>query len=158
MACAENAGGRAYNGGKEAAMVFEADGIRFQYPENWSLTREEADSGWTVSVQSPETAFFLIAFDKTMPELGAVVETVLHALKADYPDLEAEDALESVAKQPALGHNITFFSLDLTNTCCTRSFYSEMGTILLMWQANDLELERVDPIFRAIRASLRIEE
>jgi hypothetical protein len=139
-------------------MVFEEDGVRFQYPDNWKLVREEADNGWTVSVQSPDTAFFLIAFDKSMPEVGEVVQTVLHALRADYPDLEADDALESVAKQPALGHDITFFSLDLTNTCHTRSFYSEGGTILLMWQANDLELEAVEPIFKAICASLRLDE
>jgi hypothetical protein len=143
---------------KEVAMVFEEDGVRFQYPDNWQLTREEADSGWTVSVQSQETAFFLIAFDKTMPEIGQVTTTVLETLRADYPELEAEDALESIAKQPALGHDITFFSLDLTNTCHTRSFYSEAGTILLMWQANDLELDAVEPIFKAICASLRLEE
>jgi hypothetical protein len=139
-------------------MVFEEDGVRFQYPDNWTMTREEADSGWTVSVQSPDTAFFLIAFDKSMPEVSEVAETVLQTLRADYPDLEAEDALESVANQPALGHDITFFSLDLTNTCRTRSFYSDAGTILLMWQANDLELDAVEPIFKAIRASLRLDE
>ncbi len=139
-------------------MVFEEDGIRFQYPDSWKLTREDADTGWTVSVQSPDTAFFLIAFDKTMPEVGEVAETVLQALRADYPDLEAEEAVESVSKQPALGHDITFFSLDLTNTCCTRAFYSDAGTVLLMWQANDLELDAAEPIFKAMRASLRVEE
>ncbi len=139
-------------------MVFEEDGVRFQYPDNWKLTREEADNGWTVSVQSPDTAFFLVAFDKTMPEVGEVAETVLETLRADYPGLEAEDALESVAMQPALGHDITFFSLDLTNTCRTRCFYSDAGTILLMWQANDLEFDAVEPIFKAICASLRLEE
>lgn len=139
-------------------MVFEEDGLRFQYPDGWTLTREEADSGWTVSVQSPETAFFLVAFDKSMPEAGQVAETVLEALRADYPELEAEHAVESVAQQPALGHNITFFSLDLTNTCCTRSFYSDAGTVLLMWQANDLELDAVEPIFKAMCASVRLDD
>lgn len=139
-------------------MIFDEDGVRFQYPDNWTLTREEADSGWTVSVQSPETAFFLVAFDKSMPAVEQVADTVLDALRADYPELEAEDAIDSVARQPALGHDITFFSLDLTNTCCTRSFYSDAGTVLLMWQANDLELERVEPIFKAIRASVRLED
>ena len=88
----------------------------------------------------------------------SVAETVLQALKADYPDLEADDAVESLAGQPALGHNIRFFSLDLTNTCCTRCFYSDTGTILLMWQANDLELDSVEPLFNAICASLRVAE
>ena len=138
--------------------VFERDGIRFHYPENWRLTREDADTGWTVSVQSADTAFFMLTFDSNMPEVSQVAETVLDALRTDYPDLEADDAVESLAGQPALGHNIRFFSLDLTNTCYTRSFYSGAGTILLMWQANDLELEAVEPIFKAICKSLCVEE
>ena len=139
-------------------MLYQADGIRFQYPDNWKLTREDAETGWTVSVQSPETAFFILTFDEEMPEIDVVTETVLEALRADYPDIEADDALESLAGQPAMGHDIRFFSLDLTNTCHTRSFYSDTGTVLMMWQANDLELEAVEPIFRAMCASLRVEE
>ena len=139
-------------------LVFQADGIRFQYPDSWRLTREDAETGWTVSVESPETAFFMLTFDDQMPDVGLVAQTVLDALRADYPDLEAEDAVESIAGQPALGHDIRFFSLDLTNTCRTRSFYSDAGTILVMWQTNDLELDEVEPVFRAICASLRLEE
>ena len=109
-------------------------------------------------VQSPETAFFLLTYDDDMPEIGLMAETALEALRADYPDLEAEEALESLAGQPAMGHDIHFFSLDLSNTCCTRSFYSESGTVFVMWQTNDLELERVEPIFKAMCASLHVEE
>ncbi len=137
---------------------FRKDGIRFQYPESWQLTREDADTGWTVSVQGPETAFFMLTFDAEMPDVDQVTETVLEALRADYPDLEADDAVESLAGQPALGHNIRFFSLDLTNTCCTRCFYADAGTILVMWQANDLDLENAEPIFKAICKSLHVEE
>ena len=139
-------------------MQFQADGVRFQYPDTWRLTREDAETGWTVSVESPETAFFMLTFDDQMPEVGLVAQTVLDALRADYPDLEAEDALESLAGQPALGHDIRFFSLDLTNTCRTRCFYSDYGTILVMWQANDLELDQVEPVLRAMCASLRLDE
>ena len=38
------------------AALFEESGIQFQYPENWELQREESDTGWTISVQSPATA------------------------------------------------------------------------------------------------------
>ncbi len=138
--------------------IFHADGIQFQYPDNWQLTREDAVGGWSVTVQSPGTAFFLISCEETMPEAGDVVRTALEALRADYPDLETEDALESISDQPALGHNIRFFSLDLTNTCCTRVFYADAGTILLLWQTNDLELDQCEPIFRAIRSSLRVDD
>ena len=138
--------------------TFRKDGVRFQYPDNWKLTREDADTGWTVSVQSPDTAFFMLTYDSNMPEVGQVADTVLEALRADYPELEADDAVESIAGQPSLGHNIRFFSFDLTNTCCTRAFYSDTGTFLVLYQANDLELETVEPMFAAICKSIKLEE
>lgn len=139
-------------------MLFQADGIRFQYPDSWQLTREDAEGGWTVSVQSPQTAFFMLTYDEAMPDVDDVTQTVLDAMRADYPSLEADDAVESLANQPALGHDIRFFSLDLTNTCHTRAFYSDTGTVLVLWQANDLELDQVEPIFRAMCASLRLDD
>lgn len=137
---------------------FEQDGIGFRYPANWQLQRDETECGWTVSVQSPQTAFFMLTYDEDMPEQELMAETALEALRSEYPELEAEEAFESLAGQPAIGHDIRFFSLDLTNTCWTRTFYSGRGTVLALWQANDLELEEVEPIFQAIRASLHVEE
>ena len=140
------------------SALFEQDGIRFLYPENWRLEREETDTGWTVSLQSPQTAFLLLSLDEDMPSTEQVVETALAALREEYPDLEADACVDSVAGQPAIGHDIRFFSLDLTNTCWTRSFYSPQGTVLLMWQANDLELEAHEAVLRAITASLEVED
>jgi hypothetical protein len=140
------------------AAQFEEDGIRFRFPENWKLEREDTDTGWTVSVQSTETAFMLISLRDDMPSTEQMVETALEALREDYPDLEADECTDSLAGQPAVGHNIRFFSLDLTNTCWTRSFYSANGTVLVLCQTNDLELERNEPILRAICASLEVED
>jgi hypothetical protein len=137
---------------------FQQDGIGFRYPENWQFQRDDSESGWTVSVQSPQTAFFMLTYDDEMPEQELMIETALEALRSEYPDLEADDAVESMAGQPAIGHDIRFFSFDLTNSCWTRAFYGGRGTLLALWQANDLELEEVQPIFNAIRASLRIDE
>jgi hypothetical protein len=140
------------------AAQFEEDGIRFRYPENWKLEREDNDTGWTVSVQSPETAFILISLRDDMLSTEEMAETALEALREDYPELEADECTDSLAGQPAVGHNIRFFSLDLTNTCWTRSFYSANGTVLILCQTNDLELEKNEPILRAICASLEVED
>jgi hypothetical protein len=140
------------------AATFAEDGIQFLYPENWELQREEADNGWTVSLQSPETAFWMLSFDADMPEMELMAQAALDALRGEYEDLESEECVESVAGQPAVGHDVRFFSLDLTNTCWIRSFYTEQGTVLVMWQSNDLELERHEPVLRAIGASIKIEE
>ncbi len=139
-------------------VLFRENGIRLLFPDDWQLTREESPTGWTLFLQSPETSFFLLTFDGDMPEVGLVATTALEALRVDYPELEAEEVVESLAGQPAQGHQIRFFSLDLTNSCATRCFYSDSGTIFVMWQANDLELETMEPILQAICASIHLEE
>src|ERR1051326_7034684 len=137
---------------------FDESGIRFKYPENWKLEREDADGGWTVSVQSPDTAFLMLCLREDMPATGDVAETALEALREDYPELEADECVDSLGGQPAVGHDIRFFSFDLTNTCWIRSFYSARGTVLVMCQFNDLESEKNEPVLRAICASLEVED
>jgi hypothetical protein len=137
---------------------FSEDGISFRYPANWTLEREDGEQGWTVSLQSPDTAFIVISCDESMPDREEVADVVLEALRADYPDLEAEPCVDKLAGQMAVGHNIHFISFDLTNTCWTRSFYSDYGTVLVMCQTNDLEMEQNEPVLRAICASLAVEE
>jgi hypothetical protein len=129
----------------------------FRYPENWSLEREDQETGWTVSVQSPDTAFLIVTFDADAPDIAGMADAALETLKAEYPGLEAEPRTESIAGQPAVGHDVRFFSFDLTNTAGIRSFRSESGTVLVLWQFNDLEEERSEPVLKAIRASIQEE-
>jgi hypothetical protein len=136
---------------------FQDGGIRFRYPENWVLEREDNDAGWTVSVQSPGTAFLMVCLRQDTPATDEVADAALAALQEDYPELEYDPCIDSVAGQPAVGHTIRFFSLDLTNTCWTRSFYSSEGTVLVLWQVNDLELEQAEPVLRAICSSFEVE-
>jgi hypothetical protein len=139
------------------ARRFERDGISFEYPESWRLEREDAAEGWTVSLQSPGTAFLTITLDASMPEAGEVAEAALEALRQDYPSLEAEEHIDTLAGQMAVGHDINFISLDLTNTCWTRCFLCDAGTILVLCQASDDELVRFEPVLRAVCASLRVQ-
>jgi hypothetical protein len=137
---------------------FEESGIRFRYPDNWRLEREDSDHGWTVSLYGPDTAFMMVACDESMPAPEDMAGAALDALKADYPNLEAEETIDSLAGQMAVGHDVRFFSFDLTNTCWTRSLYGAGGTVLVLCQTNDLELEKSEPVLRAICASLEVEQ
>ena len=140
------------------ASLFERDGISFRYPESWRLEREEVEGGWTVTLQSPGTAFLTLAFDEQMPTVEEMADAALEALREEYPTLDAEDNVEKLAGQMAVGHDISFISLDLTNTCWIRSFYSDTGSVLLLCQVNDFELEEYGPVLRAVCASLHVEE
>jgi hypothetical protein len=142
-----------------AIMVkeFSEDGVSFRYPDNWTLTREDGEHGWTVTVQSPATAFLVVACDFDLPGVEEVAQTALTALRSEYPELEADGCVDTLAGRMAVGHDIDFFSLDLTNTAWTRSLYGEKGTLLVWWQSNDLELPRAEPVLKAILTSLRVE-
>jgi hypothetical protein len=138
------------------AAIFERDGIRFQYPENWLVETTDSADGWSVTLQSPQTAFMMISVNPERPPVKEVLDTTLSALRADYPELEAEAATETIAQHRAQGHDVQFFSMDLTNSCWLRSFRTAHATILILSQANDLELDLMEPVFRAIRASLQV--
>jgi hypothetical protein len=138
--------------------TFEDDGIRFRYPENWRLEREDTDTGWTVVVQSPDTAFAMISLNDESPSVETTAEAALATMREEYPDLDADSCVDSIAGRPAVGHDIRFFSLDLINTCWIRSFYCSRGTIVVLCQVNDLELETNEPVLRAICASLEVDD
>lgn len=137
---------------------YRESGVSFRYPATWQLEREENETGWTVSVQSPATPFFLVTFDEDQPSTDDMLQAALTALRSYYPELEAAEQVDTLAGQPAVGHDIQFMSFDLTNTCWVRSFYTATGTMLVLWQSNDLDLEEYEPVLRAICASLQVED
>jgi hypothetical protein len=140
------------------ASRFEREGISFSYPESWRLEPEESEGGWTVLLQSPGTAFLTLTLDENMPSAEEMADAALSALREEYPSLEVEERVDTLAGQMAVGHDVNFISLDLTNTCWTRSFHSDSGTVLVLCQTSDLELEQYGPVLRAVCASMRVEE
>jgi hypothetical protein len=136
---------------------FNEDGLSFSYPEDWKMEREDDADGWTVSLQSAGTAFAMIRLDQEMPTTEAVAMTALEALKDDYPALEAQSAIDMLAGEMAVGHDVEFFSLDMGTTCWTRSFYGAAGTVLVMCQVSDIDQETYEPALRGICASMRSE-
>lgn len=137
---------------------FDERGLRFRHPASWQLEREDTEGGWSVSVQSPDTSFVLICVREDMPSVEELAQSVVDAFQEEYTDVEVEEKVEPLHGQPAFGHEIRFFSLDLTNTCWTRCVYTEAGTVLVMCQSTDLDLEKHEPAMRALCASLTFDE
>jgi hypothetical protein len=137
---------------------FHEGGLSFLYPENWRLEREASEEGWTVTLQSPGTAFIVISLRADAADASTVADTVLAALREEYKELEAEECTGSFAGQPAVGHDIQFFSLDLTSTCWTRVFGTPQGTMLVMCQCSDLEPTANEQVLRAICKSMTVDK
>src|SRR5579871_4633338 len=113
---------------------FAESGVSFQYPENWKLEREEIENGWLVTVQSPDTGFFMLSRREDHPTSKDLAEEALDDLRQSYPELEEEAASSQLAGRSAVGFDVRFFYLDLTNTAWLRAFRAGGATLLVMWQ------------------------
>jgi hypothetical protein len=153
-----NSGRQATRRNRTVVKQFTEDGVSFVYPDDWRLEREETQGSWTTTLQSPQTAFLVVSYAADGPRPEPTAEAALEALRSEYPDLESESRVDALAGRMAVGHEINFFSFDLSNTAWTRSLFAEGGTLLVWWQANDLELPEYEPVLKAILASLKIED
>ena len=132
--------------------------IRFTYPDGWEVVENSSENGVTVNLQSPGSMFlFLTLYDKEF-EPEELANQALDAMREEYPELDSCPISETIADQPAIGHDVNFISLDLTNTCWIRAFSSIQRTVLIFAQTNDMELEADEQVFQSICASLRLAE
>jgi hypothetical protein len=138
--------------------VFEKMGIRFLYPDNWTLDEDEALHGnSSVTVQSPGGAFWSVVLHPPTTDPAKLAATALAALKEEYVDSEAEPVHEQFGDQTLNGYDMNFFYLDLTSTATIRCFRTADATYLILCQAEDLEYVALSQVFRAITTSFLAE-
>jgi hypothetical protein len=140
-------------------QTFERDGISFRYPADWTAEVEEdpEGGGWTVTVSSPDIAFFMASLQPQASDGGDLADQVLAALKAEYKELDSEDVMETICGLPAVGFNADFLALDIPTTCRVRGLDSFAGPLLLLAQVSDFDREKNDPILLATVKSLDVE-
>ncbi|MCA9269309.1 MAG: hypothetical protein KDA41_12595 [Planctomycetales bacterium] len=135
--------------------IFDKLGIRFSYPDNWTLDESEALEGnRAVSVYSPEGAFWAVVAHEPDVSPEELAATALATMRGQYDELDAEQAEESVAGRQLIGYDMNFYCLDLTNTAIVRSFRASDAVFVVFCQAEDREFVDVEPIFRALTRSL----
>jgi len=138
--------------------VFDKLGIHFQYPENWTVETDSAGAGrQTVSVYSPEGAFWTVMRHPADTDPVELAQTALVAMQNEYDELDSETAREQIGEVELVGFDLNFYCLDLTNTAWIRVGITKTATYLLICQAEDREFERVSPVFRAMSTSLLAE-
>ncbi len=135
--------------------VFDKLGIRFQYPDNWTLDETEALAGErSVTVYSPEGAFWSLTLHPPLEPAEPLLQAVLKTMRKEYAELDAEEVSETIADVALTGYDLNFYCLDLTNTALVRVAHTPEITLLLMCQAEDREYQRVERVFQAMTTSL----
>jgi hypothetical protein len=135
--------------------LYEHFGIRFLYPENWSLVDEEREA-WprSVTVQNEETCFFSLHVYPAKQDMGPIIDTVIETIREEYSELEILEAKEKIGDVPAQGVDICFFYLDLLVEAKIRAVQTPTYTLVWHYQAEIREFEKMEPVFQAIATSL----
>lgn len=139
--------------------TFERDRIVIRYPTNWTVD-EAADpesGGWTVTVSSPDTAFFMMSLQPDARDPGDLADQTLDALKGEYKELDSEEVMETICGQPAIGFNADFLTVDTATSCRVRCMDTFAGPLLLLTQVSEYDREQNEPVLTAIIKSLDVD-
>lgn len=136
-------------------QLYSEVGLRFLYPENWSLDNREAGSQpKSVTVIAPGGAFWSVDVHPFSVDPRELLLGMLDAMRAEYDDLEGTPATEAIGGEPAAGIDLSFSCLDFVITAQLRCFRHGHATYGLTYQAEDREFEKFRLVFRAISESL----
>ncbi len=134
---------------------FNRSGIRFQFPENWTLDENDARGGQSsVTVYSPAGAFWSVSRHAVSTDPKQLAEAVVQAMQEEYKDLEVSEASDSVAGRQMIGYDLDFFYLDLVVIARVRCLQTESGTYAVFCQAEDSDYDRLGAVFLAMTTSL----
>jgi hypothetical protein len=134
---------------------YDKSGIRFLYPENWQITDEEVSrDGFSLSVQSPESAFWSLNVYESERDPGSLVDAVLKSMEGEYEGIESSALKERFGEIESLGYDMCFYCLDFVVDSRVLAARALGRTVLILWQAEDREFDRLEPVFRAMTLSL----
>jgi hypothetical protein len=135
--------------------VFDKLGIRFQYPENWTLETDSTTPGrQSVSVYSPGGGYWSVMAHPANSDPAELATAALDIMKAEYDELDSESAQEEIGGVQLTGFDLNFYCLDLINSARIRVFSTQRANYLVICQAEDREFERLSPVFQAMTTSL----
>ena len=141
------------------SALYEDHGLRFEYPSEWAMDVTDDGSVVTIDLQHPGgIAFLLITADLSCPDPGSTADAALEAMQEEYPELDADPYEEVVNDRLVSGHDVQFFSLDLSNTARIRCFRTFNRTILVFGQWSDLVESEVSDLAESIIRSVEHSE
>lgn len=132
---------------------FSEMGLRFVYPENWEVSREEnSDLPRSVSVHSPTGAFWSVSIDRRNGQ--EMADEILDAMRREYElDFEFEELERTIAGRKLKGYELNFSCLDLLVSACILATTADGVSQVLLYQAESRDFDQLSPVFDAISLS-----
>ncbi len=130
--------------------VFENKRIRFQYPENWTLSEDNSAEPVSVTVQSPSSGFWTLVMYSDDQDLNVLIEQVVSAMDEEYEALESTPTTLELGDFTAPGYEMDFSCLDLVVSAKTFAIRHNDLTLLILWQGESRDFEQLELVFQAI--------
>ncbi len=134
---------------------YDRDNLTFQYPENWRL-EEDPPHGFprSISVSAESGAFWCATVCGPHESLDDLTQQYLQTLENAYEDLEQQPIDVKLDSDIVSGLELQFYCLDFLVRSLLLGVHVGDHNVLLTWQAEDREFDKIEPVFRAISFSL----
>jgi hypothetical protein len=136
------------------SRTYEGHGIRFEYPDDWLFHEQAWAEEITLTVQSPNSAFWSVTLVLDRPAPERVVESAVSAFQQEYSEVDVYPCDVTLQGQPTEARDLDFVCHDLIGSVFIRAILAPQFTLLVLYQVAELELETARPLLDMITQSL----
>jgi hypothetical protein len=133
---------------------YHAHGVHFRYPDDWELSEQHEGGQISITVSSPQTAFWTLSLFPGCPDPEDIVAAALDAFHEEYDELDDYPSKVRVCKRATVARDVDFVCLELLNSAGIRAFRAPAFTALVLFQLTEAEREEMAPILERITKSL----
>lgn len=135
--------------------TFDRLGVKFQYPDNWTLDDSDAVAGReSVTIYSPAGPFWSLAIHPGDANLESLGKDVVETIQGEYTEVEVEPLRETLLDEELVGYEMHFFYLDLITTIEVRCFRLGDRAYTVYCQGEDRGFDALAKVFQAMTVSL----
>ena len=136
--------------------TFESFGIRFLYPDNWTVAQrgeDESDEGLTLEL--PSGGFFSIELEDEGHSDDEVIKRVEEAIRVEYHEVETEEVALNDASEDERCVDMRFYYLDLLIISRLVLVKRDAETLIVQIQSESRDFDQNEPVFNAILKQIR---
>ena len=135
--------------------VYDKLGLKFLYPENWTLIDDSADSPRVITLETPDGSnTWSVHLYPTGTDGDLVLKEALDSLQQTYEDLEVAPHSQQLGELEATGVEVMFYCLDFLIRAQLHILQTPHDMVLIWAQAEDRDFDQQQIVFQAITISL----
>ena len=138
----------------QMAATYDREELNFQYPENWQLDEDPSQGvPRTVSVTAKDGSYWSVTICPAEHSSEDLKKEYLETFQTEYEDLEMDPVEVKVGDRKFDALDLQFYCLDFL--VHSRLLVATAGEyrLLIAWQAEDREFDKLSPVFEAITFS-----